>query len=271
MESTSIELLHMVLLDLLVKFDKICSDNNLTYFLDSGTALGAVRHGGFIPWDDDVDVAMPREDYEKLMVIGAKGLPDNLHLQTNETDPAYMMPFAKIRLGDTFFPEGGKGYDRLKFQGIFIDVFPYDKLPQDPEIARRRIKKSRFWYYVAVFSRRDYPGKKLPQKILSAVLHHMSDKTIARLHRFYKSYCTKYNASDSNLMTCFCWRMSQKRTYLFEESELLPTQRMSFEGKSLSMMNKPHEYLQKMFGDYMKLPPEKDRKTHLTGAFRVSE
>ena len=163
-----IQELRQIQMGILDEVHRFCEAHGLRYFLSSGTLIGAVRHKGYIPWDDDIDIYMPREDYEKLMVIGAKGLPDNLHLQTNETDPAYMMPFAKIRLGDTFFPEGGKGYDRLKFQGIFIDVFPYDKLPQDPEIARRRIKKSRFWYYVAVFSRRDYPGKKLPQKLLSA-------------------------------------------------------------------------------------------------------
>ena len=269
MESTSIDLLHQALLDLLVKFDKICTDNNLTYFLDSGTALGAVRHGGFIPWDDDVDVAMPRDDYERLMEIGAKGLPDNLFLQTNELDPAYIMPFAKIRLGDTYYPEKGKGYKQLKHQGLFIDIFPYDKLPRDPEKARRRIKRSRFWYYLAVFSRRDYPGKKLPQKIVSAVLHRMPNRTVAGLHKFYRRFCMKYNASDSHLMTCFSWRMSQRKTYLFEDTELLPTKRLPFEGKSLPVVNDPHAYLQKMFGDYMTLPPADQRITHLTGAFRI--
>ena len=267
MESTSIDLLHSVQLDLLVKFDQICNENGLTYFLDSGTALGAVRHSGFIPWDDDVDVAMPRADYNKLLELGERGLPDNLYLQTYKTDSAYMMPFAKIRLGDTFFPD--KYVEKMKYQGIYIDVFPYDYVPNDPNKACRRIKISSYLYYFSVFSRRDYPGKKYFLKVFTSLLHRLSIKKVRKLHELYDRFCVKYNTKRTKVLTCFCWRMSQRHTYLFDESELFPTKRMLFEGKELSMMNNPHYYLTKMFGDYNTLPPEKNRKTHLTGSFII--
>lgn len=269
MESNSIELLHSIHLDMLVKFDKICEENGLTYFLDSGTALGAVRHHGFIPWDDDVDVGMPREDYNRLLELGEKGLPDNLFVQTYENDPGYMMPFAKIRLGDTFFPEAAVDVRKMKYQGIYIDVFPFDKIPSDTRKAIRHIKKSRFWYFVSVFSRRNYPGKKIPQKVLSYVLHHTSYKTVIKLHKHYDRFCTKYNTEDTKFYTCFCWRISQRRIYIFEEVEMFPTIKLSFEGKMLRMMQNPHAYLKKMFGDYLTLPPENERKAHLSGSFRV--
>jgi lipopolysaccharide cholinephosphotransferase len=270
MESTSLELLHSFQLDMLVKFDRICEENHLTYFLDSGTALGAVRHQGFIPWDDDVDVGMPREDYDRLLEIGSEGvLRDNLFLQTNKTDAAYAMPFAKIRLGDTFFPEGAVDVRKMKYQGLYIDIFPFDKVPQDKQKAIHHIKKSRFWYFVSVFSRRDYPGKKIPQKVLSYLLHHTSDNTVAKLHEYYGRHCKKYNAEDTKTRTCFCWRISQRQIYLFEESELFPTIKMPFEGRELCMMHNPHAYLTKMFGDYNQLPPEEERKSHLAGCFRI--
>lgn len=268
-ESESLDLLHAVQLDLLVKFDRICKEQNLVYFLDSGTALGAVRHGGFIPWDDDVDVGMPRDDYERLIAIGMKGLPDNLFLQTTETDPAYVMPFAKIRLGNTVFPDKGKNFKSLKYKGIYIDVFPFDKVPENSKQAVRRIKKSRFWYFVSVFSRREYPGKKIPQKVLSCLLQRLPDRIITKFRRYYDSYCMKYNSVETNIMTCFCWRISQRKTYLFKKGELLPTKRVLFEGKELKIMNNPHAYLTKMFGDYHILPPEEDRKAHLVGPFQV--
>ena len=255
----------------MARFDKFCQENHLNYFLDSGTALGAVRHRGFIPWDDDVDMGMLREDYDKLLALGTRDLPDNLFLQTYETDSAYMMPFAKIRLGDTYFPEKQAGYEKFKYQGIYIDIFPYDRVPEDAEKAARFIKRSRFWYYVSVFCRRDYPGRKLPQKVFTFFLHKLSDKTVDALRRRYDRYCRKYNASNSGMRTCLCWRISQRHVYLFKESELLPTTRTVFEGIELNLMAQPDAYLSIMFGDYMSLPPENQRIIHLNGPFRVAE
>lgn len=271
MESISLELLHTVQLDMLFKFDNICTEHNLTYFLDSGTALGAVRHHGFIPWDDDVDVAMPRDDYNRLLKIGVNGLSDNLFIQTYETDPAYMMPFAKLRLGDSFFPEKERGLDKLKYRGIYIDIFPYDKVPKDEADAKKRIRRSRFWYYISVFSRRNYPGKKPVIKFFTSFLHKLSDKTVYKFHKFYDEFCMKHNEIDSDVFTCFCWRMSQKSTYLFKQSELFPTQRIDFEGLQLSIVKEPDIYLTKMFGDYHILPPESDRKSHLAGPFIIKD
>ena len=90
---------------ILKEFDRVCRENNLRYSLIYGTLLGAVRHGGFIPWDDDVDVCMLREDYEKLRRIAPKALPKNLFYQCHETDKEYFQLFDKIRMNDTVFKE----------------------------------------------------------------------------------------------------------------------------------------------------------------------
>lgn len=269
MESNSIELLHSIQLDMLVKFDKICEDNGLTYFLDSGTALGAVRHQGFIPWDDDVDVGMPREDYNKLLELGKKGLPDNLFVQTYKNDPAYMMPFAKVRLGNTYFPEQADYVEKLKYQGIYIDVFPFDKVPDNVQKAICVIKRSRFFYFLTVFSRRDYLGEKKIVQLFSNMLHRLPCKLLLWFNEIYDKYCIRYNKRKSHTWTCFCWRMSQGNTFLFDESELFPPKKIVFEGKPVNIMNDYHTYLSKMFGNYMELPSIEKRKVHLMGEFRI--
>lgn len=261
MESNSLELLHAVQLDMLVKFDSICSKNHLTYFLDSGTALGAVRHGGFIPWDDDVDIAMPRSDYDRLLQLGEKGLPDNLFVQTYKNDLNYMCPFGKIRLGNSFFPD--IDVEKMKFQGIYIDIFPFDKLPQNTYFAKIRIVFSRLLWFFCVFSRREYPGKNIVLKVLSSLLHRLSDRGKLMLFRFYDSFCTRYNRLDSDAWTCYCWNMSQHHVYIFDEKELFPTNTIEFEGKMFKIAYDAHSYLTKMYGDYSVLPALEKRKTHL--------
>lgn len=261
MESTSLELLHSIQLDMLVKFDRICEENNLIYFLDSGTALGAVRHQGFIPWDDDVDVAMPREDYNRLLEIGEKGLPDNLFVQTYKNDPNYMCPFGKIRLGDSFFPD--IDVEKMKYQGIYIDVFPFDKLPKNTYSAKTRIRISRFLWFICVFSRRDYPGKNVFLQILSFLAHRLSNSGKLKLYKLYDDYCTRYNLKDNKAWTCFCWNMTQHNIYIFDQTELFPTNTVLFEGKTLRIVHDAHSYLTKMYGDYSIMPAIEKRKSHL--------
>ena len=89
------------MLEILQEIHKICVENNLTYWLEAGTLLGAVRHKGFIPWDDDSDVSMPRADYEKFLKIAQKKLPKDMFLQTQDTDKEYPLPWAKIRKNGT--------------------------------------------------------------------------------------------------------------------------------------------------------------------------
>lgn len=108
---------------MLCDFAKICDKHNLTYFLDFGTLLGAVRHQGFIPWDDDVDVTMPVEDYKKFLKIAQEELGDEYFLQTSDTDIDFHYSFAKIRKnGTTFFRKQFKEWN--VHQGVWIDIFP---------------------------------------------------------------------------------------------------------------------------------------------------
>ena len=120
---------QMRMLEILLEVDRICKKHDIPYWLSSGTLIGAMRHDGFIPWDDDLDIEMLRSDYLRLMEVLPKELPDWLALQNHDTDPNYFYFYAKVRDRRSRMLEQN-GYDRLwKEQGIYIDIFPMEQHP----------------------------------------------------------------------------------------------------------------------------------------------
>ena len=119
---TPLRQLQLIALRLLKIFDQICQDNNLSYWLDAGTLLGAVRHNGFIPWDDDLDVMMPYEDYIKFCNLPSSAFPEDVFLQTQQTDTDYICPWVKLRDKFSHIDEAGGPYPYS--QAVFIDIFP---------------------------------------------------------------------------------------------------------------------------------------------------
>lgn len=151
--STNMKKVWSVELDLLDQLDKICKKNNLTYYADSGTLLGAVRHHGFIPWDDDMDFVMFREDFEKLCDLSSE-FKTPYFLQTEETDPGSLRCHAQLRNSDTTGILKSEINMRYPFnQGIFIDIFPLDSVPENKDKRLRfmkelyHLKKKARWYY----------------------------------------------------------------------------------------------------------------------------
>ena len=117
---------QLIMLEMVTELDRICKKHDVQYFLFWGSLLGAIRHDGFIPWDDDLDVGMLRKDYIKLMKVLPDELPEHIALQSNDTDRNYFYFYAKLRDKRSFLDEGN--YDRVfKERGIFIDIFPVDK------------------------------------------------------------------------------------------------------------------------------------------------
>lgn len=250
---------------LLIEFDKVCRQNGLTYFLDSGTALGAVRHGGFIPWDDDIDVGMPRKDYEKFMEIGQTQLPSNIFLQNRQTEKNYKRFAAKLRLEGTVFPET----DSMPYvhNGIFIDIFPFDNIPSNKILAKLNVKSVIEGLHI-VRAYRNKGEKESPSKLrrlFSHMVRILPSKSIDNLeHRCLKK-ARRYEDSITDKMTCYFWRMSLSKQYLFKTSKMMPVKDIDFEGRRVMIMNNPDYYLTLMYGDYMQLPPEDKRKPHLNG------
>lgn len=263
LEDNILNSIHRVSLYLLLEFDRVCRENNLTYFLDSGTALGAVRHGGFIPWDDDIDVGMPRKDYEAFLRIGQDSLPQDIFIQTPQTDSSYRKNSAKLRLEGTHFSDS-EGVP-CKHDGFFIDIFPFDNVPQNLLKARWYVAFSRVVFWII---RTWHSNKRSPSFIyrsLQTLVKKWPEDRIRRINEFYLRFCTKYQSVETGKVTSFFWRMTQNKTYIFDVDKMLPTKDILFEGHSVKIMNSPDYYLTKMYGDYMTLPPENKRHYHCKG------
>lgn len=134
---------QLLMLKILKEVHRICEKNGIHYFLSDGTLIGAIRHNGFIPWDDDLDIGMLRADYEKFKAAVQTELAEEFIFQSVETDNGCALPFAKVMLKNTKWLEAATKSKKTRkdMQGIYIDVFPYDKIPADLNIQKRHYWK----------------------------------------------------------------------------------------------------------------------------------
>lgn len=247
---------------LLVEFDRVCREHGFTYFLDSGTALGAVRHGGFIPWDDDIDVGMPRKDYDRFMEIGQSLLPKNIFLQNRQTEKNYIRYAAKLRLEGTVFQET----DELPYEhnGFFIDIFPFDNVPSKENKARRNIKfMVGLIHILKSYTREgDCMSHSILKRQMFRLLRRLPQKWFNAFEKASLRFARKRQDKETGKMSCYFWKMSLNKQYIFETDRMLPVKDVSFEGHDVKIMRDPDYYLTKMYGDYMQLPPVEQREYH---------
>lgn len=235
---------QLAMLDMLIFFDDICKKHNIKYWLSSGTCLGAVRHGGFIPWDDDLDVEMLREDYLKLVKIFKES--DLYALQTYKTDPFYVVPYAKLRNKNTRIVEHGQDL-KYKYRGIYIDIFVLEKCPQT--IARIY---NRLAWELLLF------GSKTTSKHLGEPLFFIGK------FLFYKSIPLarflfgklKNNQLRHTYGSGFSWNPRDIKW-------IFPLKEISFEGYNFPIPNDYDSYLKGMFKNYMQLPDLSMIKPHI--------
>ena len=147
--NTPLRQAQLVMLRMFTILDHICKKHHLTYWMCSGTLLGAVRHQGFIPWDDDLDICMIREDYEKFLDIAKEELPKDLFLQTRETDPYYDYLALPCKIRDTKSLIITDGTERKKYNmGLFIDIFPADRYHLEPKLFKKEQQIKNYFYYL---------------------------------------------------------------------------------------------------------------------------
>ena len=248
---------QIVQLRLLKILDAVCSANGWSYWLDGGTLLGAIRHKGFIPWDDDLDVAMPRDDYEAFCRSAAPLLPPDIFLQTSRTDPAYPhVHMAKLRDRRSWIKERLPiGHPVRYHQGIDLDLFSVDRVRPNRRFAASLAGRVLNAVFVSAPGHRLKNLRKAPLVLLRRILG------AERILHFYLDRCA---APDST--PPFLWFQLFKakvfpRLWL-EDSELFPLQRIPFEDGSFFAPANPDRYLSLMYGDYMRLPPESCREGH---------
>ena len=247
-------------LDTLLFFHDYCEKNGLRYTLAYGTLIGAIRHRGFIPWDDDIDIQMPRPDYERL----TSGFADNdrFRVVSCENNKVYMFPYAKMLNEKTARLDGDGNVDDI---GLGIDLFPLDGVPEDLESAEKQFRRnnelflkviSRFCYYLTLPSKGFLnKGKKLAGSIMlkTGILK----KIALRCNRC--PYHTDYEKSDlvSTIVGCYSGMFRVFRKEWFNRMTA------DFEGHPIYVPEGYDSILRSIYGDYMVLPPENERaSTH---------
>ena len=247
---------QMRMLEILLEVDRICKQHHIPYWLSSGTLIGALRHNGFIPWDDDLDIEMLRSDYLRLMQVLPSELPEWLALQNDETDPNYFYFYAKVRDRRSRMLEQN-GYDRLwKEQGIYIDIFPMEQHP--------------IW------------------------LHKLTEKTVGHMYKIWRTSTDDekaikrvrriFNFNNRYLFPCLRAILLPLTSHFSPltsgmgipfhnpryAEEIFPLTTHEFEGHQLPVPKDADAHLRHIFGDYMQLPDLEKLAPHV-GALEFFE
>lgn len=267
--SEELRKLQLVMLDMLLEFERICKKHKIKYMIDGGTLLGAVRNQAFIPWDDDVDVAMLRSEYEKFRKIASDELDSGkFFFQDYSTDPNYRFGYAKIRRKNSVYIKAGQEHLKGK-GGIFIDVFPIDGLPDNA--FRRQIVN--FWCFIlrkCSYSEIGMAAEKsafkrflfrllyiVPMPLVFRAIERLAKKPYANSGEYVRIITLPLQFKGQTGYQRK-WFASLSNAYLFE-GHIFPGP-ADIDG-----------YLRSQFGDYMRLPPESERKAHGVAAIKFPE
>ncbi|MDD7986318.1 LicD family protein [Lentisphaera marina] len=239
---------QLIMLDMLIEFDAVCKQHALQYWLDSGTLLGAVRHQGFIPWDDDIDISMPLEDYLKFLEIGANELSDKIYLQASQRDPDFKFDYIKLRSNQASIVEFHEKDQSVNYhQGVFVDIFPMlnmDKTEENLDFYKESLKQIRELSSISLHTPN---GLDKPKERAELV------KALKQKHLSWK---------QSNTVVIYGGEMPDVAAY-FDLAEVFPLGTLSFEGINFPVPKNPSHYLDAIYSfDYRQLPPENQRKIH---------
>ena len=235
-------------LDLLDKLKEVCQRHGLTYYAGGGTMLGAIRHKGFIPWDDDIDVFMFREDYEKLLAVADEfGAP--YFLQTAYNDKNYSRGHAQLRhSGTTGILLSEKGHYTFN-QGIFLDIFPLDEVPDDPALKAKQQKEVGLWVKLLAATVR-YPGS-VKKNLVKTLIHYALFWVPYRwAYRKMERACTKYNGTGCSRVALISFG-HQLEQWVLPKRCFDKAQEMPFEYTTITVPEGYDEVLTTAYGDYM--------------------
>ncbi len=247
---------------LLADFSEYCKKNNLRFFLGYGTALGAVRHSGFIPWDDDIDVVMPRPDYEKLIETYDNDVEKNV-LLCHEKDKSYYYPFAKLCNKKTELVE--EHFSNDSNMGVYIDIFPLDGNGSDIEAAKAHMKeciKTQRKLNNAMAKHFFRSKSNIIKEFMRYIRYYFlrligSDFFYNKLDKLVKQYEYQNSKFISNNVWCTYSVRELFFKEMFDEDVLI-----TFEKREYPIVKKYDEYLSSIYGNYMEMPPIDERISH---------
>lgn len=246
--------------DVLCEVDRICKKHNIKYVLGFGTLIGAVRHQGFIPWDDDVDICMLRKDYNRFKEICMTELDGRFFYQSKDTDPEYYHLFDKIRVNNTVFKEDLLAEHNIH-HGVYIDIFPMDYVPDN-----RFLRKVQFWklhfYRTGLMAKYMSIKERTGMKLLAAKVVRFLFKPVS-LDTLYKKAtkeAMKYDIQRQPYVYNFCSAVNENS--LCHTNCLEDVVYTKFEDKMFLIPKNYDEVLRVEYGDYMQLPPKEDRVPH---------
>lgn len=257
--------LQLTQLEILEYVDEFCKKHNIKYSLYAGTMIGAIRHKGFIPWDDDLDIGMLRPEYEKFLEIAPKKLNDKYFIQTWENDEGYAMPFAKVRKLGTVYVEATSQFTP-GHKELYVDILPYDELPTDTALQRKkRIELFKCcntlfihtgiepWkHHASKFKQFLASIKYIPFRFLAV------GKTKNQLISTCKKVMTEYNGNNTGLVYENWGAEAGGHPIPIQFFE--PYTELSFEGEMFKVPSNYDGVLRAQYGDYMQLPPENERE-----------
>ena len=258
--------LHETELEILDALAALCAEEGLNWFLIGGSVLGAKRHEGFIPWDDDIDTGMLREDYDRFMQIAPEKLPDAFELLSPDNTPGYAPMFAKVcKKGTRFCAQ--EAVDAGVNMGIFVDIFPRDRVAVDPVLCKKQYRAARtftrasYLYHSDAITRvpKGLYGKaaRAAFPMVHKVLNRFGDEEAIR-RKFREGTVLSSNARAIECASFTSPSMPPLPLRMFEQTELA-----SFEGRMLPVPSPAEEYLETAYGKtWSEVPPPEKRKSH---------
>jgi len=254
----TLQQLQAMQLEIAKEIRRVCEKNDLRFFLADGSLLGAVRHQGFIPWDDDLDISMPLADYLRFIHCARQELSDRFVLQTWALDPGFGCPFAKVRMKNTFVQERAVPISE-GFSGVWVDIFPLLLFPEK-KATKAHMTLLRLWER-AYQLKCGYdlnsitPGS--VSRMLNRVLKLMGMPiSRARMRKWYEKLLCP---TDSSAVTLECTSFFSEKL-LFPSDIFSKTVQLPFADTTFPAPARYIDYLERMYGDYMQLPPEEERQ-----------
>lgn len=259
--------LHKMELDIVLAIAEVCKKHDIAWFLCFGSALGAVRHGGFIPWDDDMDIAMMRPDYDRFLEIARTELPDDLRICIPGEEPGMAAGFAKVcKKGTRFYTQ--EIIDARFDQGIFVDVFCYDRISSDDALRDKQTKQTQrmknmlFLYYSGNVNILEKQGPvvslyQLACKVVHPIIHALYNPD--NLRRTYDTYARAASNEEGTGWASFHHSTGKR----IPEDVFLPLTTASFDGHELPIPGDCDRFFVFLYGEsWRELPPPQQRTNH---------